>query len=1470
MTKITHLALFCAVVVIGMLIPPAMAVDAAPGEHVYRFFDKAQDRPDIDGDMIVWEDDRNDEQKNGNKDIYFATIDDIRNTKDGHSFGEQITDNPASQEKPSISGDHIVWQDNRNGNWDIYLYKRSTGKEELLTGTGNQWMPEISGNYVAWYDGSSGRTNIVLYDIAAGRVKDVIDCDARTTIPGASTEFKPALSEKYVAWVEDVDARIRYYDIAAGKTIGPVSTSTAVQCWPSLSGSLIAWEDYRNGNPDIYMTDLANPSEGERRITPDTSEQVSPAISESIIAWEDKRSAPRSIYMYDLSTGKEVYVFRSVDEDDEQLYPAVSGNTIVWQRGTSPNSNIYIFNYQLGGEVPKVTNITISPPTATLKVDGTEQFEATAFDQSGKPMTGVAFDWDSSNKTVGTIDAAGIFTAHAAGTTDVIATADGFSVRVAVTVNAPAPVERVFTSIAIEPPEATVAVDETKAFNATALDQFDEKMIGITIDWTSSNETVGTIVKETGLFTAHAPGTTTVTAFNGNISANASVTVTAEPPVLDSIEVASTEITLKVDGTEQFTAILRDQFGNEIDGITIDWTSSNTTVGTIVKETGLFTAHAPGTTTVTASADGKSTDAVVTVTAAAPVDPVDPVLERIELNPTEAALVINETKAFKATALDQDDNPMTGVAINWTSSNETVGTVDAAGLFTAYAAGTTDVIASNGDISAKAAVTVTAAAPVDPVLSEIKVTPSRATLEVGDDQRFMATAFDQNHNVISAGKVVWTSSNETVGTVDETGILTAHAAGTTTVTASADGKSAEATVTVNAAGPAFGMITVSPSAATLAVGDELEFDAIAFDRFGNIVEDAKVTWESSDESVGTINEATGLFTAVCGGTTTVTATGDGVSGTATVTVNSGEPVPTSIVITPAAITLAKGDTGTFTATAYGQNGREIPDVVIDWSCSDECVGTIELCSGSFTALDVGTATIIATAGGVTATADVEVTEDCSGVVISPSAIILEPKDEWQFSATVYDLQDNAAAPVFHSEGGAGTITPDGLFIAECEGTATIIATAGDETGTATVTVRPAAPPDLARIVVGPSDFTIAAGNNLTLTATVFDQCGEISDAKVTWTSSDESIGTIDEATGFFTALAEGEVTLTAAAEGISGSACVTVGPSLPVPTCIEVEPSTATLAPGETREFVATVLDQCDNTMDWVRVAWSCSDESVGTLDRAGLFAAFAEGSADVKARAGDVVETATVTVTAAPVPDPTPTPTPTPGGNGGSAHYDWGDGGGATGPTFSAGIRENLMSGETFTFSDIDVTSVRSVAITAADAIPRMMLTVKEAGLPSVADPPVGETYEYFDISLYWANPGEIGSAMVTFTVTADWLEDHGMSPEDVRLMRYVGGAWQSLETEVVGEEGGMYRFRATTPGFSTFVIAAAAENETVTGEEPTVTAGEETNVTTNVTTEPTTEATTVPPTTAPATPLVYAPILAPLAFLLWRRKNH
>ena len=97
-------------------------------------------------------------------------------------------------------------------------------------------------------------------------------------------------------------------------------------------------------------------------------------------------------------------------------------------------------------------------------------------------------------------------------------------------------------------------------------------------------------------------------------------------------------------------------------------------------------------------------------------------------------------------------------------------------------------------------VTDEGSAPTEPVLTTIEVTPETADVAVGATRQFAATAKDQNGNGMTNVTFAWTSSNETVGTVDATGLFTALAAGSTTVTASAESVTGTAAVMVTGAG----------------------------------------------------------------------------------------------------------------------------------------------------------------------------------------------------------------------------------------------------------------------------------------------------------------------------------------------------------------------------------------------------------------------------------------------------------------------------------------------------------------------------------------------------------------------------------------------------------------------------------------------------------------------------------------------
>gem|GEM_PF-1580388 len=360
---------------------------------------------------------------------------------------------------------------------------------------------------------------------------------------------------------------------------------------------------------------------------------------------------------------------------------------------------------------------------------------------------------------------------------------------IAITVKAATPAP-VLTTIDISPATASLIVGATQTFTASPKDQ-NGNPIDAAITWTSSNTTVGN-VDAGGIFTAAAAGTTTIQAANGTVNGTAAVTVSAPAPVLTTITVSPATANLVVGTTQTFTASPKDQNGNPIDAA-ITWTSSNTTVGN-VDAGGIFTAAAAGTTTVQAANGTVNGTAAVTVTVSAPA----PVLTTITVSPATANLVVGTTQTFTASPKDQNGNPI-DAAITWTSSNTTVGNVDAGGNFTAAAAGTTTVQAANGTVNGTAAVTVTVSAPA-PVLTTITVSPATANLVVGANQTFMASPKDQNGNPIDAA-ITWTSSNTTVGNVDTNGNFTATAAGTTTIQAANGTVNGTAAVTVTVSTP---------------------------------------------------------------------------------------------------------------------------------------------------------------------------------------------------------------------------------------------------------------------------------------------------------------------------------------------------------------------------------------------------------------------------------------------------------------------------------------------------------------------------------------------------------------------------------------------------------------------------------------------------------------------------------------------
>jgi len=157
-----------------------------------------------------------------------------------------------------------------------------------------------------------------------------------------------------------------------------------------------------------------------------------------------------------------------------------------------------------------------------------------------------------------------------------------------------------------------------------------------------------------------------------------------------------------------------------------------------------------------------------------------------------------------------------------------------------------------------------------------------ATIIQGQSATATVSGADQFGSSIATGPVVWSTLSSAVATVNGNGVVTAVAPGQTQVVASASGLQAQAPVTVVPVPVA--TVSVTPVTFSLVAGTTQQLTAVTRDAASNVLTGRVVTWAASDQSKATV-DASGLVTAVAAGTTNITATSEGKTGTAQVTVS---------------------------------------------------------------------------------------------------------------------------------------------------------------------------------------------------------------------------------------------------------------------------------------------------------------------------------------------------------------------------------------------------------------------------------------------------------------------------------------------------------------------------------------------------------------------------------------------------------
>ena len=261
------------------------------------------------------------------------------------------------------------------------------------------------------------------------------------------------------------------------------------------------------------------------------------------------------------------------------------------------------------------------------------------------------------------------------------------------------------------------------------------------ISWSSGNEQV--VQVSNGILNAMKPGTATIYAQAGPVSAVCFVTVTS------SLTISDATVSLLVNETKQLT--VSGASGN------VTWTTSNAGIATVT-ENGLVTGVGDGHATITASDGYEEVTCEVMITAP------------LALDETELVLIKGDKITLNANKAN----------VTWSTSNRTVANVSTAGLVTARNVGEAIITATVGSETATCTITVKEALTIDPETARLSV---GKTLELYIENVY--------------GTATWMTSDANVATVSQEGIVTGVGEGNVTITASTvNGESVTCEITV--------------------------------------------------------------------------------------------------------------------------------------------------------------------------------------------------------------------------------------------------------------------------------------------------------------------------------------------------------------------------------------------------------------------------------------------------------------------------------------------------------------------------------------------------------------------------------------------------------------------------------------------------------------------------------------------------
>ena len=391
-------------------------------------------------------------------------------------------------------------------------------------------------------------------------------------------------------------------------------------------------------------------------------------------------------------------------------------------------------------------------------------------------------------------------------------------------------------------------------------------------------------------------------------------------------------------------------------------------------------------------------------------------------------------------------------------------------------------------------------------------------------------------------------------------------------------------------------VSLDRTTAEMTIGETLQLSASITP---SNMTDLSISWTSSKQSVATVTDQ-GLVKALAEGRTTIKANVGGKMAACIVTVKKEVIAVTSVSLDKNSISLAKGESETLVATVTPANAT---NKKVTWTSSAPSVASVDS-DGKVNAIASGNATITAKAGDMQATCAVTVTIPVQSISLNISKLTLIKGQSETLVATIDPADATVGTPTWSSSNTNIASVENGKVTAVGGGNATITVKAGEKVAACQLTVIV----PIETIVLNQQSLTLGEGDSFALKATLTPK--DASDKTITWSSSDESVASVDQG-GVISAIRQGTATITAKAGDKEATCVVTVIKRV---SSISLDKMSLTLLVGNTDTLTPTVLpeDATDKT-----VTWASYNTSVATVDN-GVVKGIGIGATTIKAFAGN------------------------------------------------------------------------------------------------------------------------------------------------------------------------------------------------------------------------------------------------------------